>query len=32
MEDGSRKVYVMPDDETQAREIVREITDSSPPA
>jgi hypothetical protein len=32
MEDGSRKVFVMPDDETQAREIVREITDGTPPA
>lgn len=32
MEDGSRKVFVMPDDEAQAREIVREITDGSPPA
>jgi len=32
MEDGSRRVFVMPDDETQAREIVREITDGTPPA
>jgi hypothetical protein len=32
MQDGSRRVFVMPGDETQAREIVREITDGSPPA
>ena len=32
MEDGLRKVFVMPEDETQAREIVREIIDGSPPA
>ena len=32
LEDGLRKVFVMPEDETQAREIVREITEGSPPA
>jgi len=32
LEDGLRKVFVMPEDETQAREIVREIREGSPPA
>ena len=32
VEDGLRKVFVVPDDETRAREIVREITDGTPPA
>jgi hypothetical protein len=30
-EDGSRKVLVMPNDETRAREIVHEIKDATPP-
>jgi hypothetical protein len=32
MKDGLRKVFVMPEDETQAREIVREIIEGRPPA
>jgi hypothetical protein len=31
LEDGSRKVFVMPDDEARAREIVHEIKDATPP-
>jgi hypothetical protein len=31
LEDGSRRVSVMPEDESRAREIVREILDGSPP-
>ena len=30
--DGSRKVFVLPEDEARSREIVREITTASPPA
>ena len=31
LEDGSRKVFVMPNDESRAREIVHEIKDATPP-
>ena len=31
VEDGSRKIFVLRDDETRAREIVREIADATPP-
>jgi hypothetical protein len=31
LEDGSRKVFVLSEDETRAREIVREITEAAPP-
>lgn len=30
LEDGSRKVFVMPNDEARAREIVHEIKDATP--
>jgi hypothetical protein len=32
LEHGLRKVFVIPEDETQARELVREILGGSPPA
>jgi len=31
LDDGSRRIFVKPDDEPQAREIVREIKEGSPP-
>lgn len=31
MDDGSKKFYVMPEDEARAREIVREVVDGVPP-
>jgi hypothetical protein len=31
LDDGSRKIFVMPKDESRAREIVREIKDGAPP-
>ena len=31
LEDGSQKVFVMPNDEARAREIVHEIKDATPP-
>jgi hypothetical protein len=30
-EDGSRRIFVLPEDESRAREIVREITNGTPP-
>jgi hypothetical protein len=30
LDDGSRKIFVLPDDARRAREIVREVEDASP--